>query len=190
MKKVITIVSLSLVGILILTTIILSCITVGAKINYGSPEQLVIYHNDLKTSMGVSKVNKDDKADEVIKTLTDATKQKYLPALFNKTLDNVSVETNESRAYISRNNTSDSKVVFEFKYGDEEQTIKVDGESISFYSLIFEIEESQEKSTIKIYAISENVSSDSVAYFSTIKVTGEFAETYLMIKGFVDEYIA
>lgn len=189
MKKVITIVSLSLVGILILTTIILSCITVGAKIDYGTPSQLVIYNEDLKSAMGVNKVNKDDKAGEVIEALQEATKQKYLPALFNKTLDNITVETNERKSYVSRTNSSDSKVVFELKYL-EEQKITVDGTEVSFYSLVFEIEESQERNTIKIYAINEDVTATSVGYNTTIKVTGDFADAYLLIKGYVNEYIA
>lgn len=186
MKKVITIISLSLVGLLILTTIILSCITVGAKVDFGSPSQLVIYSDDLGTP---NKVNKDNKAGDVIDAIIDGTKQKFLPALFGKTLNNVTVETKESKAYYSRSNAESSKVVFEFKYL-EEQTMTIKGQEISFYSLIVEIEESQERNTLKIYAIEENVSSGSVGYHTTIKVSGEFADTYLMIKGFINEYVA
>lgn len=186
MKKVITIISLSLVGLLILTTIILSCITVSAKVNFGSPSQLVIYSNDLGNPY---KVNKDDKAEEVINAIINGTKQKYLPALFNKTLDNVSVETQETRSYFSRSNSTDGKVVFEFKYL-EKQTITVEGKEISFYSLGVEIEESQERNTIKLYAIAEDTSSSSVGYYTTIKVTGEFADAYLLIQGYINEYIA
>ncbi len=186
MKKVITIVSLSLVGILILTTIILSCITVGAKINFGDPSQLVIYSTDLGSP---NKVNKDDKAEEVIKTFTRATNQKYLPALFEGTLKNVTVKTSETKSYFSRSNSDDNKVIFEFKY-DEEQKITVKGEELSFYSLGFEVTESQERNIMKIFVITDNSSSSSVGYNTSIEVSGEFADLYLLIKGYINEYIA
>ena len=186
MKKVITIVSLSLVGILILTTIILSCITVGAKINFGDPSQLVIYSTDLGSP---NKVNKDDKAEEVIKTFTRATNQKYLPALFEGTLKNVTVKTSESNLYFTRSNSEDNKVMFEFKYTDE-QKITVKGKELTFRALGFELTESQERSTMKICVIADASTSSSVAYKSYIEVSGEFADLYLLIKGYINEYIA
>ena len=169
-----------------MTTIILSCITVSAGINYGSPSQLVIYSNDLGSP---NKVNKDDKANEVICAMVNGTKQKYLPALFGKTLDCVSVETKESKSYFTRSNSETAKVVFELKYL-EKQTITVEGQEIEFFALAFEIEESQERSVMKIYALDEDVVSSSVGYYTTIKVTGDFADAYLLIKGYINEYIA
>ena len=186
MKKVITIVSLSLVGILILTTIILACITVTGTIDFGTPSQLVVYWDDL------GEFNKDASAKKLIDKIEEGTKQKYLTGLFEGTLDNISVETrseDEHKAYISRENDQENRVLFELKY-DEEQSIKVEGETIKFHSLVVEITD-ENRDQLIVYAIPNFIANGttSVGYYTKITINGDFTDVYMMVKGFVEEYV-
>lgn len=186
MKKVITIVSLSLVGVLILTTIILACITVTGTIDFGTPSQLVVYWDEL------GEFNKDSSAKKLINEIEEGTKQKYLTGLFEGTLDNITVETrseDEHKAYIARENDQDNRVLFELKY-DEEQTIKVEDETVTFHSLVVEITD-ENRDKLVVYAIPNFVANGttSVGYYTKITINGDFDDVYMMVKGFVEEYI-
>ncbi len=186
MKKAITIISLSLVGILILTTIILACITVRADINYGDPTRLTIYDDDL----GVKKVNRDDKADKIVSMLKRGTEQKLLPAIFDNTIDNIEVTTYETSRYegSARENNSESTVKFELQYA-QKTTLKADGKSFDVYSLMVVIGENKGRSTITIYGISEDTTATSVAYKTKISITGDFSDIYTTINGYVEEVL-
>ena len=187
MKKVITIISLSVVGLLILATIIAACITVTGTIDFGTPSQMVIYWDDL------NEFNKDAQAQDVIKSIKEGTEQKYLTALFEGTLDNISVETkseDENKSYIARDNAQEDRVLFELKY-DVDQTIKVEGKEYTFRSLVVEITENDNVSKLVVYVIPTFVanSTTSVGYYTKITINGDFEDTFMMIKEYTEEYI-
>ena len=184
MKKVLTIVSLSVVGVLLLTTIILACITVGGVPAYATPTGVVVYSDDL----GVKKTNEDASAGKIISSMKKGVEQKLLPAIFEGTLHNMKVTTSESRHYVQRSNSDNSKVLFEFKY-NEKHTMTVNGSKIEYYSLIFEVKDSKQRDSMRIYAVAEDSSSTSVAYYTTIDVEGSFASLYVLVRGLIEAHL-
>lgn len=186
MKKVLTIVSLSVVGVLLLTTIILACITVGGVPAYATPTGVVVYQHEI-LGKDIHRFNADESASKITSTMKKGVEQKLLPAIFEGTLHNMKVTTSASRSYVQRDNSEDSVVKFEFKY-NEKQTMTVNGTKIEYSSLIFEVKDSKTRDTMKVYAIEpeSSGSSGSVPYFTTIDVEGSFSSLYVLVRGLIE----
>lgn len=184
MKKVLTIISLSTVGLLLIATIVLACIPVGSLPCFASPAGVVIYDDDL----GVDKVNEDSEANNITSKMQAGVKQRLLQAIFDGTLKNVRVETKTSNGYISRSNSKDDVVVFEYKY-NAEQTITVNGSSYEYKSIIFEINENDERDTMKMYLINDDTTSSSAPYRTSISVDGNFGDAFAYVKDLIEKYI-
>lgn len=184
MKKVLTIVSLSLVGLLLITTIVLACINVGSPLNLKTPNGVVVYSSDL----GVGKSDEDAAAEDIINHINKGATQKYLQALFGGTLNSTRVTTSEARQYVSRNNSVLEKAVFEFQY-DEQQKMTIQGKEISYYSIVFEVQESQERNTLKACFIPENTNSSSAPYYTAVEVDGNFGELFAYIRTLIESHM-
>lgn len=185
MKKVLTITSLSIVAALLIATIVLACIPVGSIPSFASPDAVIVYDSDL----GVGKANEDAAKDDLIAEMKAGVKQQCLPAIFNGTLDNIRVNTTETKNYKTRGDNGDSKVLFEFKY-DSVQEIKVDGTTINYYCLLFEVNESVERGTMTIYVMEDqsSISSSSAPYKTTIEVDGNFGNLYAAVRELIDAH--
>ncbi len=186
MKKVITIVSLSLVGMLILTTIILACITVGKIPAFETPTNLVVYSDELG---GPNKSNENAAITKVQDLMKNGVKQKLLQSWFGGTIDNMSVETTESTNYtVSRSNSDETKVVFEYKYGDDKKSIKIEGKSYDYYSIIFQVSDSQSRSVMTAYLI-DSKPGDTASFHTKVMIEGNFADLYLAVRALIESHI-
>lgn len=184
MKKVLTIVSLSIVGALLLATIILACIPVGSLPNFSNPTGVVIYSSEL--GGGVGKVDEDDKASNITSKMQSAVKQRCLSAIFNGTLKNMSIKTMESTSYVSRSNSDTTKALFEYKYAGK-QTMTVNGVTFEYTSLLFEVKENDARDTMKIYVINDKTG-DSVIYSHLISVDGNYSELFVYINELIEAH--
>lgn len=185
MKKVLTIVSLSIVGALLLATIILACIPVGSLPNFSNPTGVVVYSSEL--GGGVGKVDEDDKASNITSKMQSAVKQRCLSAIFNGTLKNMSIKTMESTSYVSRSNSDTAKALFEYKYAGK-QTMTINGVTFEYSSLLFEVKENDARDTMKIYVIEETSSSTSVKYSHIISVDGNYSELFVYISELINAH--
>ena len=183
MKKVLTIVSLSIVGALLLATIILACIPVGSLPKFADPIGVTIYSNEL----GVKKVDEDDKASNITSKMQSAVKQRCLSAIFNGTLKNMSIKTMESTIYVPRSNSETTKAKFEYKYAGK-QTMAVNGVKFEYSSLLFEVNENDARDTMKIYVIKDDKTGDSVVYSHLISVDGNYSELFVYINELIEAH--
>ena len=184
MKKVLTIVSLSIVGALLLATIILACIPVGSLPKFADPMGVVVYSSELGE---VGKVDEDDKASNITSKMQSAVKQRCLSAIFNGTLKNMSIKTMESTIYVPRSNSETTKAKFEYKYAGK-QTMAVNGVKFEYSSLLFEVNENDARDTMKIYVIKDDKTGDSVDYSHLISVDGNYSELFVYINELIEAH--
>lgn len=184
MKKVLTIVSLSIVGALLLATIILACIPVGSLPSFSNPTGVVVYSSELGE---IGKVDEDDKASNITSKMQSAVKQRCLSAIFNGTLKNMSIKTIEGTYFVPRSNSDTTKAKFEYKYAGK-QTMTVNGVTFEYSSLLFEVNENDARDTMKIYVIEGNKTGDSVAYSHLISVDGNYGELFVYINELIEAH--
>lgn len=158
MKKVFTIVSLSIIGALILATIIMACIPVGSNPKFGDPYAITVYSN--KYESGISKKDYDKQGEtsaeytNLLKKLKQAPSQKALVALFNGTISqNVKVNKLDATTTPSKSNNETTTAKFELKYG-EEQTVKFDSAtSVTYNSMLYEITQDAGRVQTTVYLL-------------------------------------
>ncbi len=156
-KRVTAIVSLSIIGVLILATIIMSVVPVNHKINLKTPNDINIYNGS--TSETPIKIDDGGAFNKVIEYVNNSTKENALTALFNGTLfNNPEIVTQSANSLTSiSSNSSSAFVVFRYtnpqvlmdgnkEYKDE------DGKRYYYQGLCFEVSSSAEEYT-KVYII-------------------------------------
>lgn len=158
MKKVFTIVSLSIVGLLILATIIMACIPVAHNPKFGDPYTITIYSS--KFESGISQKDYDkvgSNAEEyknLLKELKDAPSQKALVALFNGTISQgVEIVKLDATEVPSKSNSETNVAMFELKYG-EEQSIKYDSKTdVTYNSMFYKINQDAGRVKTTVYLL-------------------------------------
>lgn len=162
-KKIIAIISLSLVGILILATLILSAIDVEQKITFNNPDFIHVYYGNVNYSKKTpSSIEKNgDTYNKILNFINGSSKEKALSALFNGTLfghPDVVVDSASSLTTIPTTNSSESFFVYlgydsvqTLKNGNE--NYKIDGKDYYYRGLCFEVTSSEGKIEVNAYVV-------------------------------------
>ncbi len=148
-KKIGAIVSLSIIGILILATIIMANVSVSYSIECAKPTNVwVLYNsNDPNRAREINATN----AETVVNLINDASKEKSLTALFNGNINKEAKLNLVSKAGTSVPSTSGFYVVYNY---ENKQTVKdAKGNSVYYEELIFTVNNVEGTALVKVYLI-------------------------------------
>ncbi len=151
-KKISAIVSLSLVGILLVATIIMANVKVDYSINCQAPHSIDVLYGSNQTA----KTTTPAQAKEIQKLIGNASKEMSLSALFtgrlNKKAEITSVESNG----ITLPTTQSFYVFYEYDtpqvlmYGNKAYKTNED-KNFYYQTLVFAVEDTEEATNVKVY---------------------------------------
>ena len=175
-KKIGAVVSLTIIGILIVATIIMANININYSVPCATP-------NDIYVQMGSNTAERVADANvkkEIINYISTASQENALTALFNGNMNNYAKVVSGKKGTISTNSSS-----FYVRYTYiKEQTLKegdnkfVDekGKSYTYEDLVFEISNIEGESQVKVYVISDD--SNDRSYTHYYLVDADFGDLY------------
>jgi len=153
-KKIGAIASLSIIGILIIATIIMANIRVDYSINCSTPDKVWVVHNSGYDQPTTEQANK------IVELISNASKENYLSALFNGNLGKTA-----SIASVTGTKTvpSTSNFYVEYVYNNP-QTLMVGkdkyednkGNSYVYERLIFTVNSTEGESKVNVYVIADS----------------------------------
>lgn len=151
-KRIWAIVSLSIIGILIIATIIMANVDVNYKINCVNPDFMWVQNAD-----GNEVRVEGEQYDEILNYINNASKESSLTALFGGRInDTAEVTTNSSTTSSSIPSTTNYYVIFEY---NDPQKLMVgnnsykDGDGNEYYyrELVFTVNPSEESGQVRVY---------------------------------------
>lgn len=188
-KKITAIVSLSIIGILILATIIMANVDVNHKINCADPNYIYVQYGS-GTSQYIS--GDDDIYSEILDRINNASKESSLNALFAGTINDTPQVVTRSTTGSGYNPYSNSSAFYiTFNYNDA-QKVKVgnkdyvDSSNENYYykALVFEVTANEGMQTVKVYIIpyyqngTTTPNLDSNNYYRYYELTADFSDLY------------
>ena len=153
-KRITAIVSLSIIGILIIATIIMANVDVNHKINCNNPDSIYVQYS----SNGIREVD-DEIYDGILERINNASKESSLTALFSGTLsEKPAIVTNSTTSATTVPSTSDFYVSFVYnnpqKLMDGNNEYKdADGNSVYYKELIFSVNSTDDMQEVRVYII-------------------------------------
>lgn len=150
-KRIWAIVSLSIIGILIIATIIMANVDVNYKINCANPDIMWVQH-----ASGNQVRVEGDEYDEILKYISNASKESSLTALFGGRINDTATVTSNGSTATSIPSTTNYYVIFEY---NNPQKLMVgndsykDGDGNEYYyrELVFTVNPSEESGQIRVY---------------------------------------
>ncbi len=150
-KRIWAIVSLSIIGILIIVTIIMANVDVNYKINCANPDIMWVQH-----ASGNQVRVEGDEYDEILKYINNASKESSLTALFGGRINDTATVTSNGSTATSIPSTTNYYVIFEY---NNPQKLMVgndsykDGDGNEYYyrELVFTVNPSEESGQVRVY---------------------------------------
>ncbi len=154
-KKIGAIVSLSIIGILIITTIILANVKVDYSINCARPTYIYVSYN---TNDPSKERDAQGHADKIIDYINNASNDKVLTAMFNGNLNKEAKVVAETNA--GKNLPTNSGYYVRYRY-ENKQKLMVDnkeykdsnGNVVYYEDLVFTVSNVEGESLVKVYVI-------------------------------------
>ena len=150
-KRIWAIVSLSIIGILIIATIIMANVDVNYKINCANPDIMWVQH------AGGNQVRVEgDEYNEILNYINNASKESSLTALFGGRINDTATVTSNGSTATSIPSTTNYYVIFEY---NNSQKLMVgnnsykDGDGNEYYysELVFTVNPNDESCEVKVY---------------------------------------
>ena len=150
-KRIWAIVSLSIIGILIIATIIMANVDVNYKINCANPDIMWVQH-----ASGNQVRVEGDEYDEILNYINNASKESSLTALFGGRINDTATVTSNGSTATSIPSTTNYYVIFEY---NNPQKLMVgnnsykDGDGNEYYyrELVFTVNPNDESGEVKVY---------------------------------------
>ena len=178
-KKIGAIVSLSIIGVLILATIIMANVNVDYSIKCATPTTVyVCYGSSTETDAG-------EITSTIVNYINNASKEKSLTALFNGTLDSEAKVVAVSSVGTNLNMNSNTFYV-RYHY-DVAQKLKqgkndykdVNGNVVYYEELIFTVANLQGENIVNVYVIPDSTKDKTYTYRYDLKANFEDLYNYL-----------
>ena len=163
-KKVGAIVSLSIIGILILATIIMANVNVNYSIRCATPTNVYVSYG--------SNGERDAQANagEIVKLISNASKEKSLTALFNGTLNkkaNVVAVSN-----VGKTIPSNSGFYVRYRYENPQKLMDgkkeykdINGQAVFYDDLVFTVQNLEGVNVVIVYVIQDSTNANSYTYY-------------------------
>lgn len=178
MKKMGAIISLSLIGALIITTITLALIPFNYMMNISTPDIISVYKDGTKTTY--LKDVESEKFDEFFELFTKGFKVNIMSAIFNGNFKKSELVIGQTR---SESLNSGTKLMFEY---NTPQVLKDGNDNynngeVTYEYLVFEISETDDMILQKCYIANTDVISNYVSYKNYYETLCNFSELYNFI---------
>lgn len=175
-KKIGAIVSLSIIGILILATIIMANINVDYGIKCSTPTTVYVSHNSETERDANNHTNK------IVEYINNASNEKALTALFNGTLGKKA----EVVAVSEKSLPSNTGFYVRYRYENAQKLMSgkdayknSKGESVYYDDLVFTVNEAEGINVVKVYVIQDSASSNRYSYYYELEADFENLYNYL-----------
>ena len=177
-KKIGAIVSLSLIGVLIIATIILANVKINYSINCENPTAVWVSYSN----KAYNKVT-DEQANKIIDYINNASKENTLSALFN---GNLSKKAEISKAESSsKKPASNSGFYVEYAYNTPQKLMygnKAHESGATYQRLLFTINNTNEVNEVSVYVFSTDTT-EYYSYYYTLEANFNDLYNYLMACG-------
>ena len=178
-KKIGAIVSLSIIGILILATIIMANINVNYGIKCEIPPHVFVGYN---TNNPNEEVDADSCANKVVSYINKASNEKALTALFNQTLGKKA----EVKVVSEKTLPTNTGFYVRYRYdnaqkltdGNKDYTDS-NGENVYFDDLVFTVNDLEGINVVKVYVVQDKTRSDKYTYYYELEANFEGLFNYL-----------
>ncbi len=191
-KRITAIVSLSIIGILIIATLIMANVDVNHKINCANPDSIYVqYSSNSPIDINPNDENYVDIYNGILDRINNASKESSLTALFFGTLsDKPSIVTNSTTSATSVPSTSDFYVSFVYnnpqKLMDGNNEYKnADGDSVYYKELVFSVSSTDDMQEVRVYIIPyyssdnpDNGYNTNNSYYRYYLLKANFSELY------------
>ena len=183
LKKVLAIVSLSIIGILIIATIIMANVNIHFGVKCSKPVYVYVhYSTNVAQSVSKAQISK-------IKSLIDeSSKEKSLTALFNGDLKN---KATVSVTASSKTVPSTSEFSVRFVYNNPQNIMEGnkkykdgDGKSYTYTELVFTISKTEGTEEAKVYIIEDSTKPNSYTHYYVLDADFSNVYSYLVDQGF------
>ena len=170
-KKIGAIVSLSIIGILILATIIMANVNVDYSIKCATPSTVWINYNS-NDPLRERKVVED--ASTIIDYIENASKEKSLTALFNGNLNKKAELCVENS--VGKDIPSNTGFYVRYHYDNDQKTKDKNGNTVYYQELVFTVQDSDEETTVKVYVIPD--ATKAKVYTHYYELDADFSSLY------------
>ena len=177
-KKIGAIISLSIIGILIVLTIVMASVNVNHRIYCEKPQYVYVYTG------GVANGANEQQGNKIVDIINNASKENCLSAVFGANLDaTADVVAEKGTLKISSDSYYVSYVYTTAQDLTEGKSVYKDGDgkTYKFEELLFEVKDTDGVETIKVY-IFENSTTD-LKYTHYYNLQADFSELYAYVKG-------
>ena len=182
-KKIGAIVSLSIIGILILATIIMANVSINYNINCAQPTNVFVSYG--------TNVARDaqDSSDEIVNYINNASKEKCLTALFNGNLGKkAEVKVASS---VGKTIPSNSGFTVRYRYSTSQNLMEgnkkykdTNGNVVLYDDLVFQVKDLEGSNVVNVYVVQDSENSNVYTYYYELEADFESLYDFLVEKGF------
>jgi len=175
-KKIGAIVSLSIIGILILATIIMANVNVDYSIKCANPTYVYVSHSSK------SEIDAGANKDAIVSLISNASKEKSLTALFNGNLNKKANLVTASSAGKTIPSTTDFYV--RYSYENTQTAEDANGNKVSYEELVFTVNNTQGSSQVKVYLVPDATNAMTYTHYYDLEADFEDLYNYLVEQGY------
>ena len=177
-KKIGAIVSLSIIGILILATIIMANVNVNYSVNCAQPTKVLVSYGSNAAR------DAQEYSDEIVTFINNASKEKCLTALFNGNLGKKAEVKKTSGKTIPANNSG-----FNVRYRYSTPQNLMEGkkkykDNVQYDDLVFQVKDIDGSAIVNVYVIEDATASTTYTYYYELEANFESLFNFLTEKGF------
>ena len=175
-KKIGAIVSISIIGILIIATIIMANVNVNYGIKCNTPSSVWVQYG-ANTERDVQ-----GHADEIVDFINNASKEKSLTALFNGTINKKpNVVTASS---VGKTLPSNSGFYVRYRYENAQKMTDNTGKEVYYEDLVFTVKDGQGTTVVNVYVIPDAEQATTYTHYYEVEANFEALYDYLVENNF------
>lgn len=170
-KKIGAILSISIIGILIIATIIMANVNVKYNIDCATPTYVYVSY---KTNDPTKERDAKDKAGVIVNYINSASQEKALTALFNGTLNK---EPNLFKAgNVGKTLPSNEGFFVRYRYENAQKLVDNDGKEVYYDDLVFVVKDLDGVNVVNVYVIPDAQNAKTYTYY--YEVEADFSALY------------
>ena len=175
-KKIGAIVSISIIGILIIATIIMANVNVNYSIECATPTSVWVQYG--------SNIERDaqDKAGTIVEYINNASKEKALTALFNGTINK---EPNiVTASSVGKSLPSNSGFYIRYRYENAQKLTDNNGKEVYYDDLVFTVKDLDGTNVVSVYVIPDAQNARTYTHYYEVEADYSALYDYLVDNNF------
>lgn len=175
-KKICAIVSLSVIGVLILATIIMANVKVDYGVRCANPTTVyVCYGSNAERDVKESK-------NEIVSLINNASKESSLTALFNGTLNKKAKVVTASS--VGKSIPSTNGFYVRYRYENDQKLVDNNDKTVYYQDLVFEVNDLAGTNIVKVYVVPNSQNSSVYTHYYELEANFEALYDYLVENDF------